>query len=160
MKLLLTVAAILSAVQADCPSGWVVYGTNCYQFGISPSNLSTWTGCQSSCANLGATMLCVGNAAENSFIQSHIGSAYTWLGYSDYGRTPLLNFAWVAGCTSTYTNWSGGEPNNARGIEWYAHMYSNGLWNDAGNTNADRPFWPSSQVFSCACQVPLSQVSE
>ena len=52
------------------------------------------------------------------------------------------------------------NPNNARGIEWYAHMYGNGLWNDAGDTNADRPFWPSNKVFSCACQVSLSQVSE
>jgi len=160
LKILLAAAAMLSIAHADCPSGWVFYGTSCYKFGINASNLSTWTGCQSTCTDLGATMLCIANSAENSFVQSQINEVYTWLGYSDYGRSPLFNFAWVSGCTSTYAHWNSGEPNNARGIEWYAHMYGNGLWNDAGDTNADRPFWSSDKVFSCACQVTLSQVSE
>lgn len=36
----------------------------------------------------------------------------------------------AGGVNGSYTNWSGGEPNNYSGIEGCAAYYSNGMWND------------------------------
>ena len=58
------------------------------------------------------------------------------IGYSDTAIEG--SFVWQSGDTSTYTNWNGGEPNNA-GNEDYTVMQSSGGWNDVvGNTGSYR----------------------
>jgi hypothetical protein len=43
---------------------------------------------------------------------------------------PAEGWEWVTGEPWIYTNWSGGEPNDAGGIEDYLAMESWGAWND------------------------------
>jgi len=160
MMMIMVATSLVFFASAGCPSGWVLYGTNCYKFTVTSGTSNTWTDCQVSCANLGASMLCVNNAAENEFIWSNTSPVWTWIGYQDFNTYPT--FMWNSGCTSTYTNWSGGQPDHANGVEYYAHLWSTGTgqWNDAGNGPAQRNWWAATTVFGCSCQVALSAVSE
>ena len=47
----------------------------------------------------------------------------------DYSE-PAGGWRWVTGEPWGYTNWNGGEPNNAGGIEDFLQWYSSGVWND------------------------------
>ena len=52
---------------------------------------------------------------------------------SDYSE-PAMGWQWVTGETSSFFNWSPGEPNNISGSggpEDYCEMFGNGAWNDA-----------------------------
>ena len=76
--------------QVTCAFGWKQYGGNCYVFRPvfnSSSGLGTWLQCNNYCSTSsysGATMLCVRNAAENTWIKSQHPS------YSGRGiNTPL-----------------------------------------------------------------------
>lgn len=60
------------------------------------------------------------------------------IGSGDLNNYP--RFEWNSGCTSTYTNWAGGQPDNGYGVEWYAP----GQWNDASNEAAQRWWWAPS----------------
>jgi hypothetical protein len=79
-------------------------------------------------------MLCVNNAAENEWMRSQFGSYY-WIGYTDMlpygGGKGTKQYGWVTGCSSTYTNWNAGEPNNSGNNEDYAVVSKvTGKWND------------------------------
>jgi hypothetical protein len=125
-----------SYAQVTCASGWVQYGASCYLF--TPGNYEyTWDQCHANCASYpGATMLCIDNAAENDWIVSQSGGYY-WIGYTDMlpygGGKGTKQYGWVTGCSSTYTNWGSGEPNNSDGNEDYADVQDNKLWNDRVN---------------------------
>ncbi len=105
----------------------------------SGSQWSTWDQCNTYCPNSypGATMLCVNNVAENEWIRSQSGGNYMWIGYTDMlpygGGKGTKQYAWVTGCSSTYTNWQVeiGQPDNAFDDEDYAVVdYDNGAWYD------------------------------
>ena len=73
--------------QVTCSSGWVQNGESCYL--IKPAFNSgtrsgTWDQCNAYCTESyqGATMLCVDNAAEDTWIHSKYGGWY-WIGYTD-----------------------------------------------------------------------------
>lgn len=161
-SLFIVAATLLRSSLANCPSGWVMYDQNCYKFSVTSGTDNSWTGCQATCANLGASMLCVENAAQHNWIWSQVSPVNTWIAYQDLNNFP--RFVWNSGCTSTYTNWAGGQPDNGNGVEWYAHLWTNGggQWNDAGNAAAQRWWWAPSLAtnFSCSCQSPLANVSE
>ncbi len=92
----------------------------------------------SSYLSLDGHLATVTDSGENDFLQATFGSQGKdgWIGYvqSNNNDEPSGNWAWVTGEVSGYTNWSGGEPNNANG-EDHAHMYSNGTWNDLNAYN-------------------------
>ena len=46
------------------------------------------------------------------------------------GGKGTKQYGWVTGCSSTYTNWYPGEPNNSDNNEDYVEVYTNGQWND------------------------------
>ncbi|HXD85480.1 MAG TPA: lectin-like protein, partial [Urbifossiella sp.] len=86
------------------------------------------------------------SAAENAFAFSKVGAQAAWLGMSDggtegfwqYETGPLAGAQFSSGSVSVgghYTNWNGGEPNNAGG-EDFAQFLSSGQWNDLNETNA------------------------
>jgi hypothetical protein len=128
--------------QVTCASGWVTYEGNCYQF----SSMITWDQCNAYCPTSypGATMLCVNKQAESAWIKSLSNNAI-WIGYTDMppygGGKGTKQYRWITGCSSTYTNWNAGEPNNAGGEDCT-------IINDAGRWD-DRSCQSSMQ---CACQ--------
>lgn len=146
VTLLIAATILVRSSLAICPTGWVFYDQNCYKFSVTSGTENSWTGCQSTCNSLGASMLCIENAAQNNWIWSQVSPVNTWIAYQDLNNYP--RFVWNSGCTSTYTNWAGGQPDNENGVEWYAHLWTNavapGQWNDAGNAAAQRWWWAPS----------------
>ena len=151
--LLLFISILTSSYgQVTCASGWVQNGGKCYLFGPafnSGSRTGTWDQCNAYCpaSYPGATMLCVNNAAENEWIRTQNGNWY-WIGYTDMlpygGGKGTKQYGWVTGCSSTYTNWMSGQPDNNRNNQDYAAMHpdSPGQWFD----------WTPQYQFPCGCE--------
>jgi len=156
--------------QVTCYSGWVQYGGSCFLFNPafnSGSTTGTWDQCNayctslfacqslklrsSSCFDIGVTMLCVNNAAENDWMWSRYGRQDGWIGYTDMlpygGGKGTKQYGWVTGCSSTYTNWNADEPNNENNNEDYAHM-----WGPINSWNDEKP----QKTMRCGCQYKLS----
>ena len=101
------VVVLFYSVKGICPDEWTIYNNNCYKFGL---DIVTWPECQSNCANLGASMLCVTDATTNEWMWDNAGHTETWIGLSDIDQ--FGTFVWVEGCSSTYTNWEDRQPDN------------------------------------------------
>jgi len=136
--------------QVTCASGWVQNGGSCYLIRPnfnSGSTHGTWNQCNSYCPTTypGATMLCVNNAAENEWIRYQNGY-YVWIGYTDMvpygGGKGTKQYGWVTGCSSTYTSWGAGAPDNYNNNEDYVAVLLDGLWNDSS---------PQEEVY-CGCE--------
>ncbi|MHC1770058.1 MAG: CARDB domain-containing protein [Verrucomicrobiia bacterium] len=90
----------------------------------------SWTATEERARQLGAHLVTISDSSENSWVRDTFGSYGTlWLGMNDVATEGT--WVWASGETAAYTNWAGGEPNNA-GEEDYAQIYSSGSWNDAG----------------------------
>jgi len=127
-------AAVLSAGAAHAVSvlDTATYGGHTY----SLLTQATWTDSETFAQSIGGHLVSVNDAAENVFLNNTWGSTKTlWIGLQRTGPGPT-NFAWANGDALTYTNWAGGEPNNAGGSEDYVHTYSNGTWNDLPNNSS------------------------
>ena len=143
--------------QVTCASGWVQNGGSCYYSG---GQSRTWDQCNAGCSTSypGATMLCVNNADENAWIRSQyqIYSDWIWIGYTDMlpygGGKGTKQYGWVTGCSSTYTKWVSGAPDNDLNNEDYAAIRNgNGNWYD---------YSPQTEFF-CGCEYnPAGSVSE
>ena len=88
----------------------------------------TWTSAKQACINMGGHLVTITSAAENNFVFNTWPSG--WIGFTD--ESVEGQWRWVTGESVTYTNWNGGEPNNA-GNEDYAQFVSGGKWNDLPN---------------------------
>jgi hypothetical protein len=87
---------------------------------------------QINCVSAGGYLASISSASENSIVRN----AANALGIGSYGigLTDQSNegvWQWSNGEVLSYSNWNGGEPNNA-GNEDYVQVYNNGLWNDIG----------------------------
>ena len=102
----------------------------------------TWFECQAACSSNSLSMLCVESAEENSFIYSNIKSE-AWIGYSDAGAEGT--WLWESGCSSSYENWGGDEPNSHGGDEDYAVICATYFdqWCDWGD---------GTENFQCICE--------
>ena len=122
----------------------------------SGSTIGTWDQCNAYCTASypGATMLCVNIAAESDWIRNQIGVNKYWVGYTDMppygGGKGTKQYSWVTGCTSTYTNWYPGSPDNYVNNEDYAVIWDSGKWNDVSAT------FPG---VLCGCQYKLSTIA-
>ncbi len=90
----------------------------------------TWTNARTACANMGGHLVTITSAAQNTFVFNTCPSG--WIGFTD--EAVEGQWKWVTNETVTYTNWNGGEPNNA-GNEDYAQFVSGGRWNDLPNNS-------------------------
>ena len=131
--------------QVTCASGWVKNGANCYLIrpafnsgGPAGGTYGTWDQCHAYCSISsypGATMICVNNAAENDWMRSQYPGLAYWIGYTDMlpygGGKGTKQYGWITGCSSTYTYWAPGEPNNRGNNEdQVAVDKASGLWYD------------------------------
>jgi hypothetical protein len=130
-------------VVAVCPVGWTPYGSNCYKFGLVAV---PWPVCHLACTDQNAMMLCITDDITNAWLslQTDITEQPSWIGLSDYGN--VGTYTWVPRCSSTYTNWGIGQPNNL-GIQNYAYLgqLPGGKW--------DTVQTPSTKI--CACQMSI-----
>ncbi len=106
------------------------------------SNTSTnWTTANTNALALGAHLVTITSAAENSFLST---AGVSWTNMSDAATEGT--WVWLNGEPVTYTNWNAGEPNNS-GNEDYMHVnYSvAGGWNDIAGTGN----YPAIIEFDC-----------
>ena len=88
---------------------------------------------------LGGHLVAINDAEENSWIRCNVATADgingedAWIGLNDAASEGT--FVWSNGDKATYTNWGGGEPNDAGGVEDVAQLRTDGRWND----NSDAP---------------------
>lgn len=90
----------------------------------------TWTAAKTACENMGGHLVTVTTAAENNFIFNLWPSG--WIGLTD--EVTEGQWRWVTGETYSWSNWNGGEPNNA-GNEDYIQFVGGGKWNDLPNVS-------------------------
>lgn len=90
----------------------------------------TWTNARQACINMGGHLVTITSAAENNFVFNTWPSG--WIGFTD--EAVEGQWRWVTGESVTYTNWNGGEPNNANN-EDYAQFVNGGRWNDLPNVS-------------------------
>jgi hypothetical protein len=88
----------------------------------------TWTQARQACINMGGHLVTITSAGENNFVFNTWPSG--WIGFND--EAVEGQWRWVTGESVVYTNWNGGEPNNA-GNEDYAQFVGGGKWNDLPN---------------------------
>ena len=98
--------------------------------------LMTWEEAEETAQALGGHLVTVQDQDENDFLHDFfintMGLGEIWIGYTD--RLMEGQWGW-ANPTSGFgfTNWGGGEPNDAGVGEDYAVMRGDGLWNDLGS---------------------------
>jgi gliding motility-associated-like protein len=97
----------------------------------NPQSLSG-SAAQQFAESLGANLISVQSAAENSCISSALTSngfgGTIWIGFTDENSEGT--YYWYDGSPVVFTNWNGGEPNNSGGNEDCTQIFPNGLWND------------------------------
>ena len=138
--------------QVTCASGWVQNEGKCYLINPlfnSGSTSGTWVQCNAYCSTSysDAMMFCVDNAAVNSWLTSKFSGQAFWIGYTVMppfgGGKGTKQFGWVTGCSSTYTNWEGVQPDG--GDDVYTMIISNGKWHDHHDQ----------ATLQCGCQYTL-----
>lgn len=101
---------------------------------------SSWLRAQAKARALGGNLATVSSQAENEWILSTLGRwdvaqpAILWIGFTDEAQEG--SFRWISGEANRYSNWRGGEPNNAVGGENYVNMWPDGTWNDYASQGA------------------------
>jgi hypothetical protein len=123
------------------------FGGNTYY--VSNSNYF-WLDANAAAQAAGGHMLSVNSPQENQFIvdafggndfRVHIGFTDSEaLGGMEAGNSQTNGWVWTDGSPITYTNWSGGEPNDGGAGEDYVEMFGNGAWNDIGNTTFNQRY--------------------
>lgn len=143
--------ALLSATAINAEAAITVLATDTYN-GSTYQLLSsdTWTNSEAFAQSQGGHLLTINDAAENTWLTTQafnqwgITHSY-WIGFSRNPSNPS-QFVWADGSSSSYTQWSPGEPNNSNSYnadaENYVHTYLNygggsrfGNWNDLANVD-------------------------
>lgn len=138
-------------------------GTGHYYEFVSASSSITWSAAKADAEartlyGRPGYLATLTSGEENAFVATKAQSI-GWIGARDYGRNlstgvtegtygdwrwatgPEAGTAFYSGYTggssvnSQYNAWASGEPNNWSRIEWVAHIYQNGTWNDFSPTN-------------------------
>ena len=91
----------------------------------------TWRDAVETCEKAQGYLITITSGDENALAMClRPSSCYTWIGASDEETEGI--WKWVTGEPFDYTDWRGGEPNNAHGNEDYACIPDLGHWNDGG----------------------------
>ena len=79
-------------------------------------------------ASYGGHLASITSAAENDLLAGMMSTQCALIGYTDVNTEG--HFVWSTGETSTYSNWSAGQPNSANGNQDCTVLCSDG-WNDS-----------------------------
>jgi len=132
---------LLLCISSYAHAGFI-YNGNTYEL-VSSGDDGSWANAQANAEALGGNLVTINDAAEEAWLRAIFGMTERfWIGFTDQDSEG--NFVWISGEAVTYTNWNGGEPNNAptpdlRG-EDYAVLNWNtttGAWNDWDHTRGD-----------------------
>ncbi len=104
------------------------YGGHYY---YSCATAARWMYADVNARSLGGYLASVTSPGESDFLVAALGDAgitSAFIGLTDWGRTNN-DWVWTSGEPYSWSNWSAGEPNDTNG-EQFAHIISNGKWND------------------------------
>lgn len=90
-------------------------------------NVGPWSGAEAFAQTKGGHLVTINDAAENTWVNSMFNQGSLFIGLNDVASEGT--FVWSSGQPVTYTNWSGGEPDN-NGDQDYAVMQQDGTWLD------------------------------
>lgn len=112
-----------------------------YDIVLSGAN-GAWINAENNAIALGGNLVTITDAAEEAWLRATFGSSTRyWIGFNDAASEGT--WVWSSGEAVTYTNWNGGEPNNAQPPavgEDYAVLNwntSTGGWNDWDHQRGD-----------------------
>jgi hypothetical protein len=91
----------------------------------------TWFDAEADCGTYGGSLVSIHSLGMQDFVNSSASSIRGdswWIGLSDTALEGV--FAWNDMSIVDYTNWNGGEPNDAGGNEDCGEFYPGGGWND------------------------------
>jgi hypothetical protein len=92
----------------------------------------SWGSCEQAAVALGGHLVTINDAAEQAWLYNTFTTHASefWIGYTDTGSEG--SFYWVSGQTPGYTNWGGGQPDDAGAIEDCSLLvgWNSGVWND------------------------------
>jgi hypothetical protein len=112
---------------------------------------NTWTASEAEALTLDGHLVTVNDADENAWIFSTFSqfggiSRALWIGLTDAGHEG--QFTWISGDPSTFTLWSGAQPDNGVPgpaenyvhLLWPTHPQTPGQWNDFQNLSSVNTF--------------------
>ena len=140
MKRLYQAAAMLIAAFGVPQLGHasVIWGVNSHEYELVNAEGTSWTSANTAASSAGWYLATVTSSAENDFIISNLLAgapvaqrSHYWIGGTDSAAEGT--YAWVTGEAFAYTNWWGGEPNNAGNEDFLAYDLRGTAWawNDA-----------------------------
>ncbi|MEL6262526.1 MAG: NF038122 family metalloprotease [Cyanobacteria bacterium J06626_6] len=101
---------------------------------LTDSEMS-WEAAQLEAVRLGGNLVTLNNAAEENWIKSTFGNATMWTGLNDVRQEG--EYEWASGESSSYTNWSYGNPDNWYNQDYVVMNYQGyntaGQWSDEYN---------------------------
>ena len=112
---------------------------------------ANWHAAGNDCASAGGYLASITSADEQAVVAQIVNNSgeYSWIGGSRSAENRSV-FVWKNGEKITYSNWSGGEPNNWDGIEDVIFLYTSGKWNDGHSNNSLNAYvceWDSLQSY-------------
>ncbi len=134
-------ASVGSAHAADLVQWRVEDGGNGHWYGLTVGR-GNWDAMEAEAVSRGGHLASIASMSENQFIYSLIPPSVgvpsvpgVWLGLR---RAGLPGWAWSDDSDFIFSSWASGEPNNARGNEFWVWMYGpgpyssggTGVWND------------------------------
>ena len=135
--------AVLGAIKNPANGSW---------YFLSPSAV-TWPDAELFATQNGGHLVTVNDTAEQQWIQGNFPSQEMWIGLLRGSSGD--GWQWISGASSTYRNWSSGQPDFYGGIEIYGQIYANGVWNDLPPTSLLKGL-----VEIPASSVPLQTLSD
>ena len=150
MYISVTMSIFISSVSwAGLVTGPIINPSNNHVYYLLTSN--TWTASQAEAIALGGSLAIINDEEENQWIIDSFGSynVHLWIGYTDSASEGT--FVWCNGESSTFENWTSGEPNNkpnsvsGTSDEDYTFMWRPGTtgygrfeggWNDYANLSS------------------------
>ncbi len=96
--------------------------------GSDADQASAFANAQAIAASVGGYLVTIDNMEENDFINGVTGGFNVLIGYTD--ELVEGSFGWIGGGGTGFTNWNGGEPNNAGGEDYVEIQDGVGGWND------------------------------
>ncbi|XP_072395819.1 perlucin-like [Diabrotica undecimpunctata] len=116
------------------------------------------------CQAIGMSLVSIQSKEKSEAVKTAIQASHLASDYWTSGHKIGNNWFWLQGDPFGFTNWSAGEPNNAKGNENCLTIFAGGsLWNDE---SCDVKFYPvcekvvsyHNEGSSCCCRAPVVNV--
>jgi hypothetical protein len=118
-----------------------IYQFNNHYYAVVKNPL-VWTQAERFCEYIGGRLLAIETEDEAIYIDNlrfYTGTKNQNILIGANDELVEGEWRWPNGTKISYSAWAGGQPDNAGGIEDYAHLYGSGdtkLWNDINNSQA------------------------